>query len=225
MIASTARLLPPALLALWGLVLLVSSLSGRLDLLLHPGFHGLVGAAGLALLALAAVQLVRSRPGGPQRIPLPWLLSAAVAAAVLAVPPDPSFTVLASSRPEGLPDPPRLAFILPPEQRSLSEWVRLLRSRPDPALYDGQAVRISGFVLPMPDGPALLARLQVRCCLADATPMGLPVAWPDGFEPQPNQWLAIEGRMGSGNLKGESTSVVLPARIRPIPRPRRPLEP
>lgn len=218
------RLLPPALLALWGLVLLFSSLSGRLDLLLHPAFHALVAVAGVSLLLLAGMVLLRG-DGEGRRLPLPWLLSGLMGVLVLALPPDPSFTVLAMNRPAGLPDPPRLAFILPPEQRSLSEWVRLLRSRPDPALYNGQAVRISGFVLPVPGGQPLLARLQVRCCLADATPMGLPVAWPADFRPRPNAWLAIEGRMGTTSLAGESTSVVLPATIRPIARPRRPLEP
>jgi len=216
-----ARLLPPALLALWGLVLLYSSLSGRLDLLLHPAFHGLVAAAGLALLALALVVLLRgdARRG---RVPLPWLLSGVLGVLVLALPPDPSFTVLASNRPAGLPDPPRLAFILPPEQRSLSEWVRLLRSRPDPALYNGQAVRISGFVLPVPGQQPQIARLLVRCCLADATPVGLPVRWPAGGPaPRADQWLAIEGRMAAEGQR----LVVVPQRIRPIPRPARPLEP
>ena len=46
------------------------------------------------------------------------------------VPPSPSFSDLASNRPQGLPDPPELAFVLPPEQRNLTEWVRLLRSQP-----------------------------------------------------------------------------------------------
>ena len=215
----------PALLTLWGAVLLVSSLSGRLDLLLHGAFHGLVAVAGAVLLVLALLLLRQRRALPAGRPPLPWLLAGLVAVAVLLLPPDPSFTVLASSRPPGLPDPPRLAFILPPEQRSLSEWVRLLRSQPDPALYAGQPVRISGFVLPMPDGPPQLARLQVRCCLADATPMGLAVVWPRDVRPRPNQWLAIEGRMGTASVGGETTSVVLPRRIRPIPRPRRPLEP
>ena len=221
----SAVLCQAALLALWGLVLLVSSLSGRLDLLLHGAFHGLVGAAGAVLLGLAALLVMRRRRLPPQPIPRAWLLTAPVALAVLLIAPDPSFTVLASGRPQGLPDPPKLAFVLPPEQRSLSEWVRLLRRRPDPALYDGQAVRISGFVLPQPDAAPQLARLQVRCCLADATPMGLPVAWPEEFRPRANQWLAIEGRMGIASVGGEATSVVLPRRIRPIARPRRPLEP
>jgi uncharacterized repeat protein (TIGR03943 family) len=218
-------LIAAALLSLWGLVLLVSSLSGRLHLLLHPAFHGLVAGAGVVLLVLAALLALRGRHRPDERLPIHWLLSAVVANAVLLVPPDPSFTVLATGRSQGLPDPPRLAFLLPPDQRSLSEWVRLLRSRPDPSLYDGQAVRISGFVLPVADGQPLLARLQVRCCLADATPMGLPVAWPKDYRPVANQWLAIEGRMATATLAGEAHSVVRPEQIRPIPRPQRPLEP
>ncbi|MEB3271255.1 MAG: TIGR03943 family protein [Synechococcus sp.] len=217
----------PVLLFLWGLVLLLSSLSGRLDLLLHAVFHGLVALAGVALIALAlALALLSARSRLPRLRPaLTWKLTGLVAVAVLLLPPDPSFSVLASGRPQGLPEPPPLAFLLPPEQRSLSEWVRLLRTYPDPALYNGQAVRISGFVLPQPQGPALLARLQVRCCLADATPMGLPVAWPAGLQPRANQWLAIEGQMTTAPVDGEMSSVVQPRRIRAIARPRRPLEP
>lgn len=218
-------LIRAALLALWGLLLLLSSLSGRLDLLLHRAFHPLVAAAGAALLALAL--LLPRRWRGERGTPLPWtwLASALVAGAVLLLPPDPSFSVLVSGRSQGLGDPPKLAFLLPPEQRSLSEWVRLLRSRPDPTLYAGQPVRVSGFVLPQPEAPPQLARLQVRCCLADATPIGLAVRWPVSRRPRANQWLAIEGRMGIDTVQGEPRSVLIPRRIRPIPRPQRPLEP
>ena len=114
---------------------------------------------------------------------------------MLVIPPKPSFSDLASNRPQGLPEPQELAFVLPPEQRSLTEWVRLLRSQPDPQLVDGNPVNISGFVWRQPEGPPLIARLTVRCCLADATPAGLPVAWPADAEPKANQWLAIQGTM------------------------------
>ena len=50
-------------------------------------------------------------------------------------------------------------------------------------------VNISGFVWAQADGPPPLARLTVRCCLADATPSGLPAAWPEGTTPQPDSWL------------------------------------
>ena len=51
------------LLILWGWTALWSLLSGRLDLLLRSVFHGLVGAAGIALLTIGALMLVRREHG------------------------------------------------------------------------------------------------------------------------------------------------------------------
>ena len=212
------------LLILWGWMVLWSVLRGRLDLLLRGVFHSLVGASGVVLLAAGVLLLVRHR----RRRDIarwPWLVSAALGFMVVLIPPNPSFSDLASNRPQGLPEPAELAFVLPPEQRSLTEWVRLLRSQPDPQLVDGNPVNISGFVWTQPEGPPLIARLTVRCCLADATPSGLAVAWPADAEPKANQWLAIQGRMTIGTRKGEPTAVLAPTLIKPIPRPERPLEP
>ena len=43
---SLVALMRPIALGLWGLVLVVSTLSGRLELLLSGPFHPLVGSAG-----------------------------------------------------------------------------------------------------------------------------------------------------------------------------------
>jgi uncharacterized repeat protein (TIGR03943 family) len=220
-------------LGLWGAVLLQSSLSGRLDLLLSGVFHPLVALSGVALLLLAGLLLAElalrgqesPAPSRRQAIPKPWWLSAAVALLVLAIPPNPSFSTLAANRPAELGDEAELSFVLPPAQRSLTDWVRLLRSQPDPSLYAGDPVRISGFVLPQPGEPPQLARLLVRCCLADATPVGLPVRWPAGRQPRADQWLAVEGTMAIEERNGQSRSVVVAQRITPIARPKRPLEP
>jgi len=213
-------------LALWGVVLLQSSLSGRLDLLLRGVFHPLVALSGVLLLLLAALQLPRGGWRLRERLPWPWLLSSGMALAVLLLPPNPSFSQLAANRPAQLEVEPALDFLLPPAQRSLTDWVRLLRSQPDPELYAGDPVRISGFVLTEPGQPPQLARLLVRCCLADATPVGLPVQWPAGFRPRADQWLALQGRMGVERLAGGQTrSVVIAERLQPIPKPQRPLEP
>ena len=212
------------LLILWGWMVIWSVLSGRLDLLLRGVFHSLVGASGAVLLAAGLLLVIRHRRRR-EATRRPWLISAAVGCLVLLIPPNPSFSDLASNRPQGLPEPAELAFVLPPEQRSLTEWVRLLRSQPDPQLVDGNPVIISGFVWRQPEGPPLIARLTVRCCLADATPAGLAVAWPEDAEPKANQWLAIQGRMTVAQRNGEPTAVVVPTVIKPIPRPERPLEP
>ena len=201
-----------------------SVLSGRLDLLLRGVFHSLVGASGAVLLAAGILLVIRHRRRR-EATRWPWLISAALGCLVLVIPPNPSFSDLANNRPQGLPEPPELAFVLPPEQRSLTEWVRLLRSQPDPDLVAGNPLNISGFVWSQPDGPPLIARLTVRCCLADATPSGLPVAWPADVEPKANQWLSIQGTMAAETHNGERVAVVVPTTIKPIPRPKRPLEP
>ena len=117
-------------LALWGVVLLQSSLSGRLDLLLRGVFHPLVALSGVLLLLLAALQLPRGGWRLRERLPWPWLLSSGMALAVLLLPPNPSFSQLAANRPAQLEVEPALDFLLPPAQRSLTDWVRLLRSQP-----------------------------------------------------------------------------------------------
>ncbi len=219
------RYLPPLVLLLWGWVLVWSSVSARLDLLLNAVFHPVVAIAGVVLMVLGAVQL-RSAPRLKTSLaPLSWLVSIAVACLVLLFPPSPSFSDLAANRSENLPEAPRLSFFLPPEQRTLTEWVRLLRSQPDPNLHAGDPVRISGFVLQRPGMEPQLARLTVRCCLADATPAGLPIEWPATADPQPDEWLAIEGTMTTQIRDGLLTNVVKPSTITVIPRPERPLEP
>lgn len=218
------------LLMLWGWTVLWSWGSGRLDLLLRNVFHDLVGTAGLAMLATGLLMLFKRRPRRERRR---WndvrrwkdLASASMALMILVLPPEPSFSDLASNRPEGLPQAPELAFVLPPGQRTLTEWVRVLRSQADPNLVNGNPVNISGFVWRQTDAPPLLARLTVRCCLADATPAGLPVAWPENNEPEPDAWVAIRGQMEVRMLQGEATAVVVPDTVQAIPRPQRPLEP
>ncbi|MFN9546877.1 MAG: TIGR03943 family putative permease subunit [Cyanobacteriota bacterium] len=223
-------------LALWGLLLLRSSVDGRLDLLLRAAFHPLVAFAGVALGALAVAQLAQglSRAAGARERVRPaerWLVvvTGLLTAAVLFWPPAPSFADLASQRPRDQTAEEELAFVLPPSQRSLTDWVRLLRAQPDPRLFAGDPVRISGFVLPMPGEAPQLARLLVRCCLADAAPVGLPVRWSAlGPAPPADQWVALDGVMAVEAVpraSGEERLVVVPRRIRPIPRPARPLEP
>jgi uncharacterized repeat protein (TIGR03943 family) len=81
-------------------------------------------------------------------------------------------------------------------------------------------------VLPRDDGPPVLARLLVRCCLADATPIGLAVRWPtDRPLPKRDQWLRVEGVMAVQSGPQGEELVLLPRRIQPIARPQRPLEP
>ena len=217
---------PPLVLATWGVVLLQAWGSGRLHLLLQPDFHGLVLAAGLLLLLLALAGLrwpsgpAQRRPGGAVAV----LLITAVL--MLALPPRPSLSTLAANRGTADPGGDGLTFLLPPEQRTLTDWVRLLRQQPDPQLWRGEPGRVSGFVLIHPGEAPTLARMMVRCCLADATPISLPVRWPAATPlPPADRWLAVNGVMGVERHRGGERSIVQAREVRTIPEPARPLEP
>ena len=216
-------------LGLWGGLLLFSYSSERLNLLVRAPLQPVIGLAGVVLLLLAGLDMRLGLGQGRQRLPkrelVSWLLGGMVAVAMLLLPPEPSFSDLAATRGSGQMLQEEISFVLPAGQRSVTDWVRLLRAAPDPQLYDGDPVRISGFVLAVPGQQPQLARLLVRCCLADATPIGLPVRWPPGKPlPKANQWLEIEGVMGIDSSDGQAHSLVLPRRISPIPRPKRPFE-
>lgn len=217
--------LPPFVLGLWGAVLLQAWGSGRLNLLLQADFHWLVLVSGLLLLALAglAARFAPKRRSGRT----PALVMLLAAPLVLLIPPRPSFSTLAANRSSGAleGESETLTFLSPPEQRSLTDWVRLLRSQPDPELYRGDPVRISGFVMPTPQAAPVLARLTVRCCLADATPVGIPVIWPEGESLKADEWLAVSGEMGVERIGGVLRSVVIANTVQPIPKPKRPFEP
>jgi len=221
----------PLQLVLWGWVMVWSTVSGRLDLLLRAIYHPVVGIGGALLMALGLLQCLVVWQGRAsdrllsQPLPRGWWLSVLMAVLVLLLPPEPSFSDLASSRPSSLPEAPQLAFVLPPEQRTLTEWVRLLRTQPDPSLHEGAPLSISGFVFQPAEGPPQLARLMVRCCLADASPSGLPVVWPQDFTPNTDTWLQIKGTMVVVEVNGEVRNAVKPTQITAIPRPARPLEP
>ena len=217
--------LPPFVLGLWGAVLLQAWGSGRLNLLLQADFHWLVLVSGLLLLALAglAARFAPKRRSGRT----PALVMLLAAPLVLLIPPRPSFSTLAANRSSGAleGESETLTVLSPREQRSLTDWVRLLRSQPDPELYRGDPVRISGFVMPTPQAAPVLARLTVRCCIADATPVGIPVIWPEGASLKADEWLAVSGEMGVERVGGVLRSVVIAETVQPIPKPKRPFEP
>ncbi|WP_320667498.1 TIGR03943 family putative permease subunit [Prochlorococcus sp. MIT 1307] len=220
-----ATLIGPILLGLWGWLMLWSTWSGRLALLLRGVFHPVVGVTGMLLIMLAVILLFPRFRQNRKRIPLAWSLSSLLAIFSLLFPPDPSFSELAANRPgSNFYQSPRLTFYLPPEQRTLMEWVFILNSQPDPYLHNGAPVRIKGFVLDRSDETPMIARLMVRCCLADATPVGLHVQWPEGVVPKKDEWLEIEGIMAVHELNGNLFNVVQPKDIRNIPRPKNPLE-
>ena len=115
-----------------------------------------------------------------------------------------------------------------PEERTIIDWIRTLNVYPEPDAYADQPVKVSGFVVHMPDWPDdhfMIARFVLTCCAADAYPVGLPVVLPAGEPlPKPDAWLEVAGTMQTGTLSGKRQLVIGSPAITEIPEPRNPYE-
>ena len=203
-----------ALLA-WGSLLLKYALTGQLKLLIHPNYFGLVLASSILLLILgiiAAILILINRKKKTeinQHITLfpPGFSSSLlliVAIAGLIIPPKVLTSQTAMQRENGdIPltnsQPQAFRTTTKPESRSLIDWIRTINAYPEPDAYQGQAAKISGFVLyknELPDNYLVLSRFVITCCAIDAYPIGLPVKLETSRNNYPlDTWLEIKGKM------------------------------
>jgi uncharacterized repeat protein (TIGR03943 family) len=238
-------------MVLWGLMLLRFAVTGKLYLLLHPDYMWLSHMAMVMLLGLGglrAVQVLLSlRRPGRQGLPLQdqdhavlmprqvsIFLLIAVAVFGLLYTPRPFTSETAFQR--GITDvlgqtrskPQRFVLNDSSEERTIIDWVRTLNVYPEPDAYADQPVKVSGFVVHMPDWPSnyfMISRFVLTCCAADAYPVGLPVELPAGeTRPAPDTWLEVEGTMQTGTLDNKRQLVIGSASLTEIPEPRNPYE-
>ena len=233
-------------IAAWGVLMLKYWLTGKLNLLIHPDYFWLVIAGGLSLLAVGGLkgwELLRR----PRRAVAPSLQH------ITLFPPGFSSTLLLSTAILGLLFTPRVfasqtaldrgvtdflgatraqpqAFrsSVPPEERSLVDWIRTLNVYPEPDAYIDQKVNIQGFVVYPPELPPeylLLSRFIITCCAADAYPVGLPVKLIQNSQVYPpDTWLEVEGKMIVGKLGDKRQLIIQASSLKQIPEPKNPYE-
>jgi uncharacterized repeat protein (TIGR03943 family) len=231
-------------LGAWGVLLLLYWRRGDLNLLINVAYHGLTVFAAIVLLGLAVgrgIELWRSPTpveSGDHLALLPRRLSAVLllGVAVLGFLLPPRLFASDLARQRSLNELTALergqiqSFrpSRPPEERTLTDWVRTLNVYPEPDAYTGQPVRVEGFVLLPPDLPKdtfLLSRFVLTCCAADAYPIGVPVLPPPGSpRHRPDTWLRVEGQMQTVTLAGQRQVAIAARKIEPIPAPRNPYE-
>ncbi len=229
----------------WGILMLRYWLTGKLNLLIHPNYFGLVIVCGISLLIISgfkAQELWRRRrrntvqnvqhitlfaPGWGGGLLLTtailgFIITPQVFASDKALQRGVTTDLLGTSRIK----PQAFRATVNPEERSLVDWVRTLNVYPEPDSYTGQKVKVQGFVIHPPDlgkEYLFLARFVLSCCAADAYPVGLPVKLEKNQDRySPDTWLEIEGQMTTEELGGKRQLTIAAKSLKKIPQPQNP---
>lgn len=205
------------LLALLGGALLRIAADDTFLRYVRPGHRPLLVAAGVVMVVLAGVGVLRDLrreravdphehgshgSGGAERI-APWLLLLPVLAMAVVAPPALGADAVARAGPvDGT------AITLPPlppgpvVELGMGEFVQ--RAVWDTgATLDGREVALTGFAVPRAGGVEL-ARLTIMCCAADARVHRVRMAGPLGFDGlgldglAPDTWVRVQGRLRPG---------------------------
>ncbi len=239
----------------WGALLFKYWLSGEIQLLIHPNYVGLVLATGGILLILGLIklfQIYRDKTKKPQEtvvqhitlFPVGWSTFFLLGTAILGllIPPKVLGSDIALQRGirETLPltqtEPQAFRVSVQPQERSLIDWIKTINTYPEPDAYEGEKVKVRGFVIQkekLPDNYFLVAQFVITCCAIDAYPVALPVKLADSQQGYPaDTWLEIEGTMISANLVSIITDdqsheskrqvVIRAEQVTEIPTPRNP---
>ncbi len=228
----------------WGILMLQYWLSGKLYLLIHPNFFGLVIGCGIALLLLGFLKMRdiwrkrrMANTSNIQHMNLfpPGAGSALLlTVAILGLMVTPQVFASDTAIQLGVTDllstgrlqPQSFRPSIRPEDRSLVDWARTLNVYPEPDSYTGQKAKVQGFVVHPPDigeNYIFLARFVITCCAADVYPVGLPVKLPENQERYPpDTWLEVEGQMITETLAGKRNLTIAATSIQEIPQPRNP---
>ncbi|MBU7581385.1 MAG: TIGR03943 family protein [Nostoc sp. TH1S01] len=228
----------------WGILMLKYWLTGKLNLLIHPNYFGLVVVAGIGLIIVGLFKIQelwqrRRRDILPNvqhmtLFPPGWGSALLLTAAILGFIITPQVFASDKALNRGVSDllgtsrikPQAFRASVRPEERSLVDWVRTLNVYPEPDAYTGQKAKVQGFVIRPPDLSkeyVFLARFVLSCCAADAYPVGLPVKLPANPEQYaPDTWLEVEGQMATDNLNGKRQLTIVANSAKKIPQPQNP---
>jgi uncharacterized repeat protein (TIGR03943 family) len=232
-------------IAAWGILMLKYWLTGKLYLLIHPGYFWLVIVGGIGLLIIGffkGLQLWKHRHQTDKAnalhinvFPPGWGSFLLLTTAILGLIITPRALASQTALDRGVTEligatrvqPQAFRAQVRPEERSLVDWVRTLNVYPEPDAYTGQKVKVQGFVIHQPNVSQeyiFLARFILTCCAADAYPVGLPVQLPSLSRQQypPDTWLEVAGQMTTQTI-GEKRQLTIAANsLKKIPQPQNP---
>jgi uncharacterized repeat protein (TIGR03943 family) len=192
--------------------------------------------AGIAVIALGLVTLVRALRGATAHeahghddehahgVGVGWLLLAPIATLLLVAPPTLGSYGVGRAGAVNVRSGPavfdRLQRDRGAKPMTLLEFVERAFEH-DGASFNGVPVQLTGFVAKAENGGFRLARYQIACCAADATPVVLRVVGVSGSPPNADQWVTVTGTFEPG---GEDLPRLAATTVAEIAAPEDPYE-
>lgn len=203
----------------------------------QPGMGIWLLIAGVLVMAIGAFTLVQSLRNADleeghghdhedsHKVGVGWLLLAPIAALLLVAPPTlgaygvnraASVNVIA-----GKSTFTRLPKNAPPREMTLLEYVQRSFDHRG-ASFNGAQIELKGFIAgAQQSGGFRLARYQIACCAADATPVVVDVVGTSGTIPSKDGWVQVTGTFQPG---GDEIPKVAATAVAEIPAPEDPYE-
>lgn len=108
----------------------------------------------------------------------------------------------------------------------IADWLKSFNREPDLTLYENIEVTVKGFVFESDDlaeDEFLIGRFVIRCCVVDATPVGLVVKMTDWkTKYKDGQWLQVKGNFKIFNNNDSNKLYIEPVEINLIETPDNP---
>jgi uncharacterized repeat protein (TIGR03943 family) len=114
---------------------------------------------------------------------------------------------------------------VPPEQRSVLDWLRAFNKARDYAEFNNQPADVIGFVYREPGFAGdsfMVARFTISCCVADASPIGLPVVWSGAGELEPDTWVRVRGSFQVGDFREDRVPLLQAQTVEVVDQPKHP---
>ena len=109
---------------------------------------------------------------------------------------------------------------------NIGDWIASMNFNPDPNFYKGKDVEVIGFIFTSkvidPNTQFFVGRFVIRCCAADATPVGLKVDynWQDQFKS--GDWVKVTGKFAVTNKDGYDDLYIEPTNVEKTSVPDKP---
>ena len=106
---------------------------------------------------------------------------------------------------------------------TIKDWISNFGINSNPKFYENKKVNVDGFIFQpndLPEDYFLVSRFIIRCCAADATPVGIYVfmpGWNKKF--QENTWVNIKGKFITKTINQVDLPTIEVLEIKEIPKP------